>query len=64
MKRTTLYCDRCGEECEYNRNNHGFHLYGKTFILTRIKFECDEHMDLCQKCYDELAAWYSKGNRK
>lgn len=44
----TIYCDRCGKECEKVRDNRGFHLRNSND---------SELFDLCQQCYDELAKW-------
>ena len=54
MTRETIYCDRCGKECEKVRNNRGFHLYRKQYYLRSVNHE---YLDLCQKCFDELAKW-------
>jgi hypothetical protein len=48
MVKTIIYCDRCGKECEKDRNNHGYQIFPVC---------CADNFDLCQKCYDELYDW-------
>lgn len=57
MTKETIYCDRCGKECEKVRNNRGFHLVRKQFLLRNTDAE---FFDLCQQCYDELAKWMKR----
>ena len=47
------YYDRCGKECENVRSNRGFRIYRK-YIFRRSN---NSPIDLCQNCYDSLAAW-------
>ena len=59
MVKRTLYCDRCGKECEEIRSNRGFHLFrNKYFVATHGEV----YLDLCQACYDSLAKWMKEGN--
>ena len=62
MIQTTVYCDRCGNECEKNRKNNGFHLFYKSFFLEDVVNKT--YLDLCQKCYDELAEWMKDKKEK
>ncbi len=56
MVTENIYCDRCKKLIkEDTRNNHGFHLYKRKFILCTVR--TDEYMDLCQDCYDSLYDW-------
>lgn len=48
MIKETVYCDRCGKECEKMRYNRGFRL---------SKNNDGAYLDLCQQCYDGLAKW-------
>lgn len=54
MTKKTIYCDRCGKECEKVRYNRGFHLCKKQFFLRDTDYG---YIDLCQQCYDGLAKW-------
>lgn len=65
MKTENLYCDRCKKLIKQDiRNNRGYHLYRRKFILCTI--EDNEYMDLCQDCYDSLYDWvkHIKENKK
>lgn len=55
MVKTIIYCDRCGKECEKDRDNNGYQV-----ILVRI----NDNLDLCQKCYDDLYAWMNSVKMK
>ncbi len=54
MIKETIFCDRCGKECEYCRNNRGYNIRRKWILM---KSSENDHLDLCQKCYDELYDW-------
>lgn len=58
MKKTEIYCDRCGKLCEKSRNNRGFYIY--KYILTKST----DYVDLCQNCYDGLAEWMKQGKER
>ena len=60
MKIETMFCDRCGKECEKSRTNHGLHIYNRIFVLANVH-KNDAFMDLCQDCYDSLAKWMEAG---
>lgn len=62
MKTENIYCDRCKRLIkEDTRDNHGYHLYKRKFILSKIRNGYDDYMDLCQDCYDNLYDWMKKG---
>lgn len=56
MTKETIYCDRCGKECEKVRCNRGFRLGKKKFFLF-LRDNDGAYIDLCQQCYDGLAKW-------
>ena len=61
MIKETIFCDRCGKECEYYRNNRGYNIFRKWSL---IKPSNNHYLDLCQKCYDELYDWMRLGRKK
>lgn len=54
MIKKTLYCDRCGKECEQSRFVH-YLLHKRKYILTATN---EETLDLCQECYNSLTDWF------
>lgn len=60
MIKKTLYCDRCGKECEQSRFSH-YLLFKRKYILTVSN---EEKLDLCQECYDSLQDWFQTGLNK
>ncbi len=46
MIKQIVYCDRCGEECEFVRDTLGYEL-----------IKCHTKIDLCQGCYNSLNRW-------
>jgi len=62
MTKETIFCDRCGKECEHYRNNHGYHIFRRKWILTNSLN--NDYLDLCQKCYNELYDWMKLGRKE
>ena len=60
MKIETMFCDRCGKECEKSRTNHGFHIYKPVIVLADVH-NYEKPFDLCQDCYNSLAKWMKAG---
>lgn len=61
MKKELFYCDRCGKDVPTEWvNTRGFHIHDKHFLTTHN----DEHLLLCQNCYDSLEEWWKKGKVK
>ena len=58
MTKETIFCDRCGKECEYHRKNPGFFMMRTTYHL--FKSSDRDYVDLCQSCYDSLGRWMSE----
>ena len=61
MVKATIFCDRCGKECEDCRNNRGYNIFRKWVFIKSSK---GQYLDLCQKCYDELYDWMKLGRKK
>ena len=60
MIKKTLYCDRCGKECERSRISN-YLLFKRKYILTCAN---EEKLDLCQECYNSLQDWILTGTAK
>lgn len=60
MTKETIFCDRCGKECEHNRSNRGYHIFRKWILAKSVD---NNYLDLCQKCYDELYDWMKLGRK-
>lgn len=61
MIKETMFCDRCGKECEDKRNNRGYHIFRKWILADSLN---DQYLDLCQKCYDGLYDWMKSGRKE
>ena len=61
MTKETIFCDRCGKECEKFKT-HGLWISRKKFRLTKfcIATYRNENVDMCQECYDELDKWFKQ----
>ena len=62
MVKEIIYCDRCGKEVEYQRNNRGFRFHVFKLIKLRSSHP-EEHLDICQSCYDSLKEWWETGKK-
>ena len=62
MKRTTVYCDRCGDEIKDFPRNPIMAVAEITYDGS-YKGELDASKDLCKGCYEALKAWWYKGGR-
>ena len=61
MKKELFFCDRCGKEITKEwLDTKGFHIHAKHFLTTNY----EEHLLLCQDCYDGLDEWWKKGKEK